>query len=106
MTTPASTLTSDLAARFPGVVSPDARPGYSGYIVPADKLIEVATAVRDELGYDLLSSLTGVDYLPENKMEVVYHTYKTTGGPALVFKVQVPRDNPTLSSVTSIWKGA
>ena len=106
MTAPASPLTSDLIARFPGVVSPDARPGYSGYIVPADKLLEVGTAIRDELGYDLLSSVTGVDYLPENKMEVVYHAYKTTGGPALVFKVQIPRENPELPSVTSIWKGA
>jgi NADH-quinone oxidoreductase subunit D/NADH-quinone oxidoreductase subunit C/D len=106
MTTPASTLTSDLTARFPGVVTADSRPGYSGYIVPADKLIEIATAVRDELGYDLLSSVTGVDYLPENKMEVVYHAYKTTGGPALVFKVQLPRENPSLPSVTSVWKGA
>ena len=34
-------------------------------------------------------SVTGVDYLAENKMEVVYHVYKTTGGPGLVFKVQV-----------------
>ncbi|MBV6395473.1 MAG: NADH-quinone oxidoreductase subunit C/D [Anaerolineales bacterium] len=114
MTTPASTPTlrpaqgdaSDLAARFPGVVSPDTRPGFSGFTIPADKLVEVATIIRDELGYDLLSSVTGVDYLPENKMEVVYHAYKTTGGPALVFKVQVPRDNPVVASMTPIWKGA
>ncbi len=56
--------------------------------------MEVATAIRDELGYDLLTSVTGVDYLPENKMEVVYHAFKTTGGPVLNFKVQVPRDGP------------
>ncbi len=105
MTAPASISTLDLAARFPGLVSADARPGYGGWIVPADKLIEVATVIRDELGYDLLSSVTGVDYLPD-KMEVVYHAYKTTGGPALVFKVQFPRSDPVLPSVTPVWQGA
>ena len=96
----------ELAARFPGVVSADSRPGYGGWIVPADKLIEVATALRDEFGYDLLSAVTGVDYLAENKMEVVYHAFKTTGGPALVFKVQAPRENPVVPSVINVWKGA
>ena len=88
------TSTVDLAARFPGSVTPDARPNYTGFIVEKDKLVEVATAIRDEFGYDLLTAVTGVDYLPENKMEVVYHAYKTTGGPGLVFKVQIPRVDP------------
>ncbi len=94
MTAPASTTTVDLTQRFPGVVSADTRPGFSGFIVEKDKLVEVATAIRDEFGFDLLTAVTGVDYLPENKMEVVYHAYKTTGGPGLVFRVQVPRVDP------------
>lgn len=96
-----------LAEKFPETVSADSRPNYSGWMVDAARLIEVATFVRDDLGYDLLSSVTAVDYLPENKMEVVYHTYKTTGGPGLVFKVQVPRVDPIeVPSVISIWPGA
>jgi NADH-quinone oxidoreductase subunit D/NADH-quinone oxidoreductase subunit C/D len=96
----------DLAARFPGSVTADARPGFSGFIVEKDKLLEVATAIRDEFGYDLLSNVTGVDYLPENKMEVVYHAYKTTGGPGLIFKVQVPRVDPIeVRSLIDIWPG-
>jgi NADH-quinone oxidoreductase subunit D/NADH-quinone oxidoreductase subunit C/D len=93
MTAPASVSTIDLVARFPGVVQADARPGYSGFIVEKDSLIEVAAAVRDEFGFDLMTAVTGVDYAPD-KMEVVYHAYRTTGGPGLVFKVQVPRADP------------
>jgi NADH-quinone oxidoreductase subunit C/D len=105
MATPTQT-TLDLSARFPGAVQPDTRPAYSGWIVNKEKLVEFAKFVRDELGYDYLSNLNGVDYLPEGKMEVVYHAYKTTGGPALVFKVQVPRQDPIeVPSVTSIWPG-
>ncbi len=107
MAIPVQTSIVDLAARFPGAVTPDSRPGFSGWIVEKDKLIEVATAIHHELGYDLLASLTGVDYLPDGKMEVVYHAYKTTGGPGLLFKVQVPRVDPVeVPSVTSIWHGA
>lgn len=106
MTTPALTSTVDLAARFPGVVSPDARPGFSGFIVEKDSLIEVATAIRDEMGFDLLTAVTGVDYLPENKMEVVYCAYKTIGGPGLIFKVQVPRVDPVeVPSLIHLWPG-
>ena len=90
---PASPTTVDLAARFPGVVTPDARAGFGGFIVEKDSLIEVTTAIRDELGFDLMTAITGVDYAPD-KMEVVYHAYRTTGGPGLVFKVQVPRVDP------------
>ncbi len=80
MATATQTQTVDLAARFPGMVTADSRPGYTGFIVNKENLVEVATAVRDEFGYDLLTSVTAVDYIAENKMEVVYHAYKTTGG--------------------------
>jgi len=107
MATPTTTATLDLAARFPGAVTADARPGYKGWIVEKDKLIEVATAIRDEFGYDHLTAVTGVDYLPEGKMEVVYHAFKTTGGPVLTFKVQVSRVDPVeVPSVTPVWPGA
>ena len=97
---------TDLAARFPEAVVADQRKGYSGYIVNPDNLIEVATYIRDELGYDYLSSVTGVDYLPEGKMEVVYHTFKTTGGSAFVFKTQAPRNNAVVPSLVPVWPGA
>ena len=101
------TQTIDLAARFPGAVTADERPGYSGWLVEKDKLVEVATFIRDELGYDLLTSVTGVDYHPESKMEVVYHAYKTIGGPGLIFKVQAPRIDPIeVPSLTPLWPGA
>ena len=107
MATPAPAQTIDLSARFPGVLSPDTRPGYSGWILDNSNLLVFATALRDELGYDYLSSVTAVDYLPEGKMEVVYHVYKTTGGAGVVFKIQVPRADPIeVSSLVSIYPGA
>jgi len=105
-----STITTkapDLDALFPGQLHLDTRPGYSGWIVEKENLLTFANALRDELGYDYLSSVTGVDYLPEGRMEMVYHAYKTTGGLGLVFKVQVSRQDPVeVPSLVSIYPGA
>jgi len=102
---------SELESRFPEAVSLDERKGFEGYLVDVGSLRDVALALRDEMGYDFLSSLTAVDYLTDKEdaesfFEVVYHVYKSTGGTALVFKVQVPRDNPAVPSITDIYPGA
>ncbi len=95
-----------LPERFKDVLTPDTRPGYSGYLLPADQLTGFATALKDEMGYDYLSSITAVDYYPENKLELVYHAYKTTGGPAFIFKVQTPRDEAVVPSLVPVYAGA
>lgn len=96
-----------ITARFPGDIAQETRPGYIGWVISSRKLAEFALMVRDELGYDLLSSVVGVDYLAEGRMEIVYYAYKTTGGPALVWRVQLPRTDPIeVDSVTPIWPGA
>jgi NADH-quinone oxidoreductase subunit D/NADH-quinone oxidoreductase subunit C/D len=97
---------SEIEARFPDSVTRDERKGYEGYIVNVGSLLEFARTIRDEMGYDFLSSVTGVDYLPDNQMEVVYHAYQSTGGPALVFKAQVPRDSSAVPSLVPVYPGA
>jgi NADH-quinone oxidoreductase subunit C/D len=63
-----------LKEKFPDAVKDDSRQGYYGVIVDKSRLVEVASAIRDELGYDYLSSATAVDYLGiADEMEMVYH---------------------------------
>lgn len=95
----------DLAARLPDAVTPETRKGYQGYIVKADQLVDVATILRDEFSYDYLSSVCGVDYPSEGIMETVYHALKTTGGPILTFRTQIPRDNPVVPSLINVYPG-
>lgn len=107
MSDSALAMDTDLTLLFPEKVTRDVRNNYEGYLVNnKEELLEFAGQLRDKLGYDYLSSVTGVDYLPEEKMEVVYHVRKSTGGAPLVFKVQLPRADPVLPSVTSIYPGA
>jgi NADH-quinone oxidoreductase subunit C/D len=80
---------------------------YEGIVIANDKLIEVAQAIRDDLGYDYLSSLTGVDYIDKGYFETVYHACSIAkGGGPLVFKARTPRDVAEIPSVVSIWRSA
>lgn len=95
-----------LLARYQDALRPDERPGYEGLILDAQQLVQIAASLKDDYGFDYLSSVTGVDNLPEGKMEVVYHLYRSAGGPALVLKVQTDRDRSEVPSLTSIYPGA
>jgi NADH-quinone oxidoreductase subunit C/D len=104
---PASTLAA-LQERFPGAIKPDDRKGYQGIIVNPDNLVDVATALRDDFGYNYLSSATAVDYLGQgDHLEMVYHAFSVpAGGPAFVFKAQTNRDNASIPSLVRVWPGA
>lgn len=99
----------NLKTQFPGVVSEDTRDGFSGVVVDPKKLVEVATYMRDQLGFNYLSSATAVDYLGEGEagsdMEMVYHAYRISGGGALVFKAQTSRDNAEIPSLIDVYPG-
>jgi NADH-quinone oxidoreductase subunit C/D len=95
-----------LIERFPDAVQIDSRQGYQGVVVDKNCLVEVALAIRDEMGFDYLSSATAVDYLGiSDHLEMVYHAYRASGGPALVFKAQTPRDNAEIPSLIDVWPG-
>ncbi len=96
----------ELEQLLPGLLTPDARPGYSGYLVAAEKLVDVATALRDQAGFAYLSSATAVDYPEQNQVEMVYHLYRLDGGPALVLHAPAPRDQAVLPSLVGVYPGA
>ena len=106
-TNPAESVAAILKERFPEDVTDDSRDGYEGLMVSADKIVEVAIALRDELGFNYLASLTGVDLPEDNKQEVVYHMSNLVqGGGPLTLHVQVDRDDSTVPSLTPIFPGA
>ena len=76
--------------------------------VPANDLTAVCRCLKDteRFSLDYLADLTVVDY-PPDRMDVVYHLYSMAKkhGP-VTLKVTLPRANPSVSSVTPIWRGA
>ncbi len=82
--------------------------GYLEIKLPSDRLVPAATLLKDELGYDYLSAVTGVDWT--DRFEVLYHIYSYDYGRQpgrLVLRVSLPRtDSPSVASVTGVWPGA
>ena len=76
-------------------------------------LPEVMEFLHEELGFDHLADLCGVDYLgwkgkakkPE-RFEVVYNLYSIGKRDFLRIKVPVPENDPWVPSVTNIWQVA
>jgi NADH-quinone oxidoreductase subunit C len=60
-----------------------------------------------ETYFDMLTCVTGVDNGPDaNTMEVIYQLYSIPFNHSLMLKVILPRENPEVESITSIWKSA
>lgn len=75
------------------------------FLVAAAGLVAAATWLRDQAGYDYLSSVTGVDR--GQQFEVVYHLYSMAqGGGPLVLKVTGSWEEPTVPSVVGVWPAA
>lgn len=94
-----------ILAGFPEI-QPDERPGYQGYVVPAEKLTDFVSSLRQDAGYPYLSCITGVDYPAANQLEVVYHLRRLSGGVPLELKVKVPREDAHLPSLVPQYLGA
>jgi NADH:ubiquinone oxidoreductase subunit D/NADH:ubiquinone oxidoreductase subunit C len=98
---------SALEDLFPGAAQPAE---YVGLVIDANQLVDVATFLRDEMGYAYLSCVTGLDYpRPTNgfpaRYEVAYNLYRSQGG-ALTLHVHADRDEPVVPTLVGVWPSA
>jgi len=101
-------LARDLApiAQLTGkAVAPSVQKGdYLGLDVGRENLVAVCRFLRDQLGFDLLSCISGTDML--DHLETVYHIRSTTRGQLIQLKVRVESEKPEVDSVVSVWPTA
>jgi NADH-quinone oxidoreductase subunit C len=72
--------------------------------VPADQVVAAAAELdREGLALD---TITGVDWLAEAKMELVYDYFHPVTGLRVVVRSRIPRDNPEIQSISSVFPGA
>ncbi len=77
-------------------------------LVQPDQIVEVCQVLRDELGFDLLSSVTAVDYWPQEspRFHVVYHIYSLEGHDWLGLRVPVPGIDPVVPTIEGVYPNA
>jgi NADH:ubiquinone oxidoreductase subunit C len=63
-------------------------------------------ARHDEaMGFNFLRNLSGVDFEADG-FEVVYHLYSFKHGHNVTIRAKLPRENPSIQSVTDLWAAA
>ena len=77
---------------------------FLGLEIDRTHLVAVCRFLRDQLGFDLLSCISGVDML--DHLETVYHMRSTTRGQLLQLKVRLDFEKPEVDSIASVWPTA
>ena len=77
---------------------------YPGIEVDRSNLVAVCRFLRDQLGFDMLSCISGVDML--DHLETVYHLRSLTRKQLLQIKVRLDHEKPEVDSVVSVWPTA
>ncbi|MFL5625806.1 MAG: NADH-quinone oxidoreductase subunit C [Ktedonobacteraceae bacterium] len=77
---------------------------FLGLEIDRSNLVAVCRFLRDQLGFDLLSCISGVDML--DHLETVYHIRSTTRLQLLQIKVRLDHEKPEVDSVVSVWPTA
>ncbi|MDD5088502.1 MAG: NADH-quinone oxidoreductase subunit C [bacterium] len=74
--------------------------------VSAETLLMTATALRNDsaLHFECLKCLSGVDR--GERLQIVYHLYSISRHHHLTVRCSVPKENPLVPSVCSVWPAA
>jgi NADH/F420H2 dehydrogenase subunit C len=78
--------------------------GVVGIEVDRAKLVQFCRVLRDELGFEMLSSVSGVDM--RDHLETVYHIRSLAHNWLLQVKVKLMPGNPQVDSLVGIWPAA
>ena len=75
--------------------------------VRPDAIRDVCAFCRNDLGFDLLLDVSGVDHPDrEPRFDVVYELYSLRAGAHLRLKTTAAEDDPKVLSVIGVWPGA
>ena len=79
--------------------------GYHLDVTVAPGQVVTAAGIADRAGFGL-DTITGVDWLAQNEMEVVYDYFHPTSPLRLVVRARVPRAEPELPTILGVFPGA
>ena len=95
-----------------GTLDPDIKPrekaDRAAVALPAERLASIMRHLRDrpEFAFDMLEFHTAIDWLAENRFELVYNLYSMKHRHCLLVTTSVPRENAEVETVSDIWRAA
>ncbi|MDD1756365.1 MAG: NADH-quinone oxidoreductase subunit C [Methanomassiliicoccales archaeon] len=100
-------LAQDIAQKFPQLVT-ITKATHNRLYAKVDKaaLVPLCSYMKDNLDFEHVTCVGGVDWLEEKKMQVVYHITSYANKVTAELVVDLPRDQPEVDSITPLWGGA
>ena len=95
-------LATRLGDRVEGLVPFEGTLGRVRFLAP--RALEVFRAMHDELGFDHLSLVAGIDWVEER--EVVYVLWSDARRAYVLLSTRVPAPDPHIESATPVWPSA
>ena len=78
-------------------------------IVAPEKIVDIATFIRDKLGFDHPIGVSAVDYNRESRFEIIYHLSSIKNREqrdiVLNLKESIPRNVAKATSLVNVWPG-
>jgi NADH-quinone oxidoreductase subunit C len=101
-------LVLSLAEKFGAALeSASVQHGQKIFYIASAQIAEVSLFLRDQHRFNRISTVTAVDWFPqEPRFEVVYNIHSLSDAARLRLKCRVGGESPKLPSVTSVWPGA
>jgi NADH/F420H2 dehydrogenase subunit C len=78
--------------------------GIVGIEVPRERLLDTARILRDTLGFEMLTCVSGVDMIEH--LESIYHFRSLSQNWLLQVRVKTPNDAPEIDSLVSLYPAA
>lgn len=77
-------------------------------LVPAQQIVPVCVALRDEFEFNMLSAQTAVDYWPqqEPRFHLIYQFYSVTKNVRIGLRVPLDGNAPSLPSIEGVFPNA
>jgi len=73
-------------------------------VVPAAEVVAAARAM-DRAGF-ALDTITGVDWIAEGQMELIYDFFHPTKQLRAAVRARIPRENPEIATISGVFPGA
>jgi len=99
---------SEISARFPDVKVEWMKESRLKVSTSPTHIKEVSLFARDTLGFDHISTVSGVDWIAKSQLEVEYFVGSTTPGQEdfiLAISELVARENPVVPTLIEVWRG-
>ena len=79
--------------------------GYHLEVAVAPGQVVIAAGILDQNGFGL-DAITGVDWIAQNEMEVVYDYFHPASPLRVVVRTRLPRDHSEVPSISGVFPGA